>query len=196
MNIPLEHEWDKKSVDFPLTKDSTVFEIGGYEGRWAREIAKLYNPSLYVFEPQRWAYKKCEAALDGYNAHLYNFGLATESGEFPLGNWETDGCSLVNLPGDKPIGVGWFVTWKNFLDGIAPPVRHIDLCLMNIEGYEFELIPHMIETGVMEKIDYFMCQFHLFDKNEQAYYDIRAELGKTKKIRFDYGPILTCWENK
>src|SRR5258707_4989859 len=104
----LEHEWDLKSVDFPLTQDSVVFEIGGYDGRWAMEIATRFHPNLYVFEPQPWAFKKCEEALVGYDhTHLYNVGLTVKRGEFPMGNWETDGCSLTNIPSSKPVGLGY-----------------------------------------------------------------------------------------
>jgi len=99
--MELEHDWDKRSVEFPLTEKSVVFEIGGYIGRWAREIAERYNPSLYVFEPQTWAYDQCRTALSLYpNAKVFPFGLGVESGFFPLGNYETDGCSLVNIPTD------------------------------------------------------------------------------------------------
>jgi len=59
---------------------------------------------------------------------------------------------------------------------------------MNIEGYEFDLIPYMLETGIMKKINYFICQFHLFENDLQPYYDLRAKVGHGKHLRFDYGP--------
>lgn len=189
----LEHDWDKRSVEFPLTQESVVFEVGGYIGRWAREIAERFDPELHVFEPQRWAYDQCRVALLPYpNATVYPYGLATERGVRPLGNFETDGCSLVNIPQDKPTGVGEFEEIRNFLD--YRKIRKIDLMLMNIEGYEFELIPHMIETGIMKRIHFFMCQFHLHERNECEYYELRKQIAKGRHIRFDYGPVLTCWE--
>lgn len=191
----LEHEWDLKSVDFPLTEDSVVFEIGGYEGRWAKEIAKRYNPLLYVFEPQPWAFAKCHTVLSDFsNTYVFSFALGLATTTFPMGNWETDGCSFVNFPSGKPTGEGRMREFITVMREIS--VKHIDLCLMNIEGYEFKLIPYMIETGIMDKIDYFMCQFHLTSATENEYHDLRRLLGKTKKLRFDYGPVLTCWEPK
>lgn len=191
----LEHQWDLDSVDFPLTEDSVVFEIGGYEGRWAKEIATRYNPELFVFEPQMWAYRKCLEALKGFDhTYVFEYGLGLKTGVFPMGNWETDGCSLVNFPSGKLAGDGIITEMSEFLKSLN--VDHIDLCLMNIEGYEFKLIPYMIETGIMDKIDYFMCQFHLVSATGNEYYDLRREISKTKKLRFDYGAILTCWESK
>lgn len=194
--MPLEHEWDLKSVEFPLNEDSVVFEIGGYEGRWSVEISKLYHPKLYVFEPQHWAWKKCTEALKPFeSAHVYNFGLGTKSGEFQMGNWETDGCSFSNIPDNRPVGYGNLQEVTSFLK--KEDIRRIDLCLMNIEGYEFELIPYMIRTGVIDRIHFFMCQFHTFkSEDDQAYYDLRRRISVKKKIRFDYGKVLTCWESR
>lgn len=195
MSDSLQHDWDLKSVDFPLTEDSVVFEIGGYEGRWAREIAERYNPELFVFEPQIWAYEKCKENLKEFdNTHVFEFGLGAETGVFPMGNWYTDGCSLVDIPNGKPRSTGIITEIYSFLQSMK--VEHIDLCLLNVEGYEFELIPYMIETGIMDKIEYFMCQFHMNCGGENEYHDLRRQIGKNKKIRFDYGPILTCWEPK
>jgi FkbM family methyltransferase len=191
----LEHEWDLKSVDFPLTEESVVFEIGGYVGRWAKEIAERYNPELFVFEPQMWAYRKCQEALVGFShTYVFEYGLGVDSGVYPMGNWETDGCSLINIPHNKPTGTGIVMEINSFLQSMK--VERINLCLMNIEGYEFKLIPYMIETGIMDRIDYFMCQFHLASAGENEYHDLRRQISKTKKLRFDYGPVLTCWEPK
>lgn len=191
----LEHEWDLKSVDFPLTKDSVVFEIGGYEGRWAKEIASRYNPDLYVFEPQPWAFEICQQVLSEFSgSRVFPFALGLTTAELAMGSWETDGCSFTNIPSGKPTGTGRMREIHTSLRELA--IEHIDLCLMNIEGYEFKLIPHMIETGIMDRIDYFMCQFHLNSGSENEYHDLRRKLSETKKIRFDYGPILTCWEPK
>lgn len=189
----LEHEWDQRSVEFPLTSESVVFEVGGYIGRWALAIAERYDPRLYVFEPQMWAFERCKTALRWHpQARVYNYGLATKRGKFPLGNFETDGCSMVNIPGDKPTGVGDFEEIGNFLR--YRKIKKINLMLMNIEGYEFDLIPYMIDMGIMKTIHFFMCQFHIFDKDLQQYYDLREEIGHGRHIRFDYGPVLTCWE--
>lgn len=61
------NEWDTRSFDWPLTQDSIVLEIGAYKGRWASEMCKRYNPKLYAFEPQLWAYNECVEALKPYN---------------------------------------------------------------------------------------------------------------------------------
>lgn len=69
--------------------------------------------------------------------------------------------------------------------------------MMNIEGYEFALIPHMLELGIFDRITYFMCQFHPYDGDEGHLYDqIRESLFEKMDYRFDHGTTLTCWERK
>jgi FkbM family methyltransferase len=191
----LEHEWDRKSVQFPLTEESVVLEIGGYAGRWALEIAGRFNPRLYVFEPQHWAYQICREKLLEYdNAKVFNFGLGTKSGKYQMHKVGTDSCSFV-IPegGDHPTGEGELVEISHFLE--TQSLHAIDVCLMNIEGYEFALIPHMLQLGLFDRIRWFMCQFHPFGENSKADYQrLRDELSEGRLIKFDYGTVLTCWE--
>ena len=38
-------------LDYKLTKNSVVFDIGGYRGDFAESIYEKYNCTVYVFEP-------------------------------------------------------------------------------------------------------------------------------------------------
>lgn len=194
--MTLEHPWDLESVNFPLNENSVVFEIGGYEGRWSVEIARRFNPNIYVFEPQPWAFKKCVEAMKPYsNARVFDFALGAENGEFPMGQWETDGCSFFHIQDGKPCGSGVMQRFDDFLK--VEGIPRIDLCLMNIEGYELVLLPYMLRKRILNRIHFFMCQFHTFsDKDDALYYDLRRAIGLRKRLRFDYGKVLTCWESK
>jgi FkbM family methyltransferase len=191
----LEHEWDRKSVKFPLTEDSIVMEIGGYTGHWALEIAERFNPRLFVFEPQRWAYEICKGNLVEYDqSKVFNFGLGTRSGKYQMHNVGTDGCSFVlGEDGGKPTAEGELVEIGHFMD--TNGLKEVDLCLMNIEGYEFALIPHMIQNGLLDRIRWFMCQFHPFGMEaDLTYRKLRDQISQGRLIKFDYGTVLVCWE--
>lgn len=189
-----DHEWDKESIDFPIGPDSVVFEVGGYEGRWAAEIARRYDPILHVFEPQDWAYKKCADALFPHpKARVMNFALGAMNGTFPMENWGTDGCSFTKVHLGKPTGKGEMREIGAYLSENDIPA--IDLMLLNVEGYELFLIPHMLKHGIMDRIRYFMCQFHVDNEvDEGVYWRIRDQLGQKMLVRFNYGKVLTCWE--
>lgn len=197
MDDPLANEWDKASVDFPLNEESVVLEVGGFRGRWAWEIAKRFNPHLYIYEPQTDIGRALREQIDPLfpKAQVVNYGLGVESGVFRMKEMGTDGCSF--LPGESvrgTIGQGMMVE-------IGEELAHfdceIDLMLMNIEGYEFKLIPYMLERGLFAKIKYFMCQFHPEGEGGvRAFVRIFGQMKEIYNVRFDYGPVLIAWERK
>lgn len=187
------NEWDIKSFDFPLTPNSIVMELGGFNGRWCSEIARRYNPRLYVYEPQLWAYHNLIELLDGYNARVTNVGLGTQYAQLPMGEYGTDGCSF--LPAGRVQDMGWMREWYAELEALH--LTHIDLLLINIEGYEFVLLPHIMPW--LTNVKWLMVQFHLQAGGKDwtgEYHAIREQLSTTHNILWDYGPVLVCWEVK
>lgn len=185
-----DHEWDERAVDWPLTPESVVVEVGGYKGRWALQIAERYAPRLFVFEPQPWAARVCREVL-GDRAYVLGFALGTTDAVMPMGEWETDGCSLVKEgAGHEVVVIEIGKAFQQF------EITHIDLMLMNIEGYEYTLIPHMIDTGILP--DRLMVQFHEYadphpDGNSR--FAISAALAMLGyRVAWTYGAVLTAWE--
>lgn len=149
----VEHEWDRRALDWPLGPESVVVEVGGYKGRWALQIAERYAPLLYVFEPQPWAFQTlCEVL--GERAEILPYALGTEDGTLPMGEWETNGCSFVS--NQAPFGVGRMREIAGAFHELE--IESVDLMLINIEGYEYTLIPHMLDRGIHPKA--LMVQFH------------------------------------
>lgn len=186
-----EHAWDRKAIDWPMTTESVVVEIGGYVGRWALQIAERYQPHLYVFEPQLWAYEVCRAAL-GAHATVLNYGLGVRDESLPMGAWETDGCSFL-----KPIaGDGWGELREVCAAFAALGITHIDLMLMNIEGYEYILLPYMLDRSIFPQR--LMVQFHTFaDEDGAKLARIHTQLEQLSyTIAWTYGTKLTAWERQ
>ena len=54
-NAPLR-EWIKIKGDqtlrlnYPLNKNSIVFDIGGFKGNWTKDIYSRYGCNIYIFE--------------------------------------------------------------------------------------------------------------------------------------------------
>lgn len=180
----IEHDWDRRALEWPLTRESTVVEVGGYCGRWALQIAERYAPRLFVFEPQPWAADVCRAVLKG-RAMVFDYALGATAGAMLMGDWETDGCSLVKAGAEHPatmVEIG--ATFRQL------KIKHIDLMLMNIEGYEFTLIPHMLRRGILPQR--LMVQVHEFAGAAGAIHEALAAHGY--KVLWTYGAILTAWE--
>lgn len=187
-----EHVWDQRAIDWPLTSDSTVVEVGGYKGRWALQIAERYHPRLFVFEPQLWAYEVCKRAL-GDAATVKHFGLGDHDDLLSMGEYETDGCSFVKPSAatdnsDKGLIYEIGRIFKEL------EISAVDLMLMNIEGYEYTLLPHMLNKGILPKR--LMVQFHTFvDEYGMALAKIHQQLEDVGyRIVWTYGVMLTAWE--
>lgn len=177
-----DHEWDEKAVEWSLTPDAVVVEVGGYKGRWALQIAERYQPRLYVFEPQPWAVATCMRVL-GKRAHIFGCALGDKDDRCAMGEWETDGCSLVK-PGEHQVFMREIGQLFKAYD-----LSHIDLMLINIEGYEYTLIPHMLDRGIIPQR--LMVQMHSFAGDSAA---LRTTLATHYRLLWDYGDVLSAWE--
>ncbi len=183
----VEHPWDARALDWPLTSDSVVVEVGGYTGRWALQIAERYAPRLYVFEPQPWAYAVCKEVL-GERAIVKDYALGTQSAELLMGGWDTDGCSFVKPGGEH---TGWMLEMRTVFTALD--ITHIDLMLMNIEGYEYTLLPYMLGQGILP--DRLMAQFHPPTPDGVETGQIYARLADAHyTVAWTYGIVLTAWE--
>lgn len=187
------HEWDKRALDWPLTNDSVVVEVGGYIGRWSLQIAQKFNPRLYVFEPQGWAYEVCVEVLKSYpNAHVFNYALGTMNTTMTMGNYGTDGCSFVDNTTGK--------TAPEHMQEIGTVVRslgltNIDLMLINVEGYEYKLLLRMLQTKLLP--DRLMVQFHtMFDETGVMLQALTEQLAEYYEMVWDYGVVLKAWQRK
>lgn len=184
----LDNLWDWRAIDWPLNGGSVVVEVGGYKGRWALQIAERYSPRLYVFEPQPWAFAACQRVL-GDRAKVLPYGLGATSGMLAMGDWETDGCSFVK-PGGQTTGSGMLREIGGAFRELG--ITTIDLMLVNIEGYEYTLLPHMFDRGICPAR--LMVQFHDFaDPSGDGMRAIQARMAGVYRLAWDYA-VLTAWE--
>jgi hypothetical protein len=182
----IDHEWDEKALEWPITANSVVVECGGYKGRWALQMAKRYWPQLYVYEPQAWAAAVCREVLRPYGALVFDYGLGVRDETLPMASYETDGCTFVH--GDGPLCL------LRDAAAVLPPA--IDVMLVNIEGYEYTLIPYFIEQGIHPR--HLVVQFHTHadpdgSRMAQVY---AALLTAGYEERWSYGPTLMAWRRR
>ena len=178
------------ALEWALDEDSTVWEIGGFEGRWAEQIEGRYDPYMSIFEPTKWGFGKCSALFfDNDKVTVNHYGLWVMNASLPLYNPGNDGASVM-MPHERS-EVCHFADVYTEMDG------EIDLCLMNIEGSEFVLLPYMIANGLMKNIRQFWCQFHLFvNGSQERYLRIAEGMSATHRIKWDFFPTAVAWERK
>lgn len=181
------------ALDWPIDDLSLVWEIGGYEGRWAAQMAEKFNSTIHIFEPQDWAFSKLTRRfLDNNKVFIYPWGLWIDEAVLPMSHFETDGASLINEG-----GLSRDCAFRDVFDILKAEPKDIDVGLMNIEGAEFILLPYMIGLGLMERFRFFWCQFHTFaDPSGDRKGMIYNGMQRTHDIIWDFYPTAVAWELK
>lgn len=184
------------ALDWPVDALSLVWEIGGYEGRWTSQMLDKYKCYMEVFEPQDWAFEKLKARFEEEpSVLLHPYGLWIQDEAMVLGDFYTDGASV--LKRGEQISAFGPAMFKDIRYEMAH-VENIDVCLMNIEGAEWDLIPYMIETMQMSKIANFWCQFHpgLILGPEQRAESIFIKMEDTHDLLWNCYPTAVAWRRK
>mgnify|MGYP001449673741 CR=1 FL=1 len=183
---------DKKlRLDYKLNENSIVFDIGGYVGDFTSLIYEKYKCKVYIFEPSQVFYKTCiERFKDNKNILCFNYGLSDSEDELSLSN-ENEASSITKNINNKNSETVKIRKFSNVFKELR--INKIDLLKVNIEGSEYNLIPHMIEENLIEKINNIQIQFHIFitdAKNKRNI--IINSLKKTHKNDWCY---YFVWEN-
>lgn len=145
---------------FSLPADSIIVVVGAYTGKTMDLLDEIYHPKrIYGFEPQPWASQiAADRLILKPHCQVYNVALGPDAGYFEMGEWGTDGCSLVNTGASaREHGMASVMQPETYFDNIP----HCDLLVMNIEGYEYTLLRHMRSQAILEKIDRLAVQWHI-----------------------------------
>lgn len=183
--------------DLDLPRSSTCIVAGAYEGNVMELLDEVYAPERIVgFEPQWWAFQySWERLRSRPSCLVLPYGIsAGERGYFPMGEFHTDACTF--MPGgDRDM--------RDRGEGLLQPVGEtfdrlrltaIDLAVFNMEGYEYRLLPHMLEQGLQHRVDRFCVQFHTAYGDEETYRRIKVLFSPTHHIRTDDFPRWVYWE--
>jgi hypothetical protein len=150
---------------FDLPPAPTIVVVGAYKGRAMDLLAHMFPTYAKIvgFEPQLWAAAEAGDRI-GYRRDMWihGVGLGAETNlHVPMGEWHTDAASFVNTgPGTRESGEGIILEADAGLQ--MADLDHIDLMVMNIEGGEYELLPHLQHSGWLRKIDRLAVQWHLY----------------------------------
>lgn len=176
-------------MEYGLNEKSVVFDLGGFEGQWASDIFSRYCCWIHIFEPVEEFALNIEKRFARNNKILvHKFGLSNENTEARI-SVEQDGSST--FKGGKN---GRDIRLVKAVDFMRENhITHIDLMKINIEGGEYDLLDHLIETGFIKDIDNIQVQFHDFVPNaEQRMTIIQEKLNNTHELTYQY-PFV--WEN-
>jgi FkbM family methyltransferase len=180
-----------------LTGRSIVLDVGGETGVWAMQIHDKYAPQLKIYEPNPNAVAVLKERFKDKSAEIFPFGLGARNQTCMLSN---DG-----------MGSSVFATSRNYdkVDKIEISIRdvreafeelnlpEVDLIKINIEGGEYELLPRLIETGLINRCKLVRIQFHDWIPGAFAMRRrIVRQLAKTHNVEWSYPMVWESWIRK
>jgi FkbM family methyltransferase len=178
-------------IDFPLDETGTVFDVGTYDGSWAKALWDRSQPTIYAFEPAPGPYDRaCEALAGRDRVHVLPYGLGAADASAALG-LSAAGSSLFaeGTIGSVDVEIRDVV---GVLDELG--LERLDLIKLNIEGAEYDLFDRLIETGWLDRIDTVLVQFHEWQPH--AYVRrrrIRRALASTHVEDWCHPWVWECW---
>jgi FkbM family methyltransferase len=179
-------------LDYPLTEESIVFDLGGYKGDFAYEINKKYGCYVYLYEPVKKFYEECVERFKGNTKiKCLNYGLSNENGNFFIGD-NDDGSSIIrNNKSDNREQI----LIKDFIEEFKSlQIAGVDLLKINIEGPEFLILPHIISNNIIQCVEHIQVQFHDFYPNAiELRKEIRNSLSKTHIEKWNYPFVWESW---
>lgn len=182
-----------------LNEDSVVFDVGGYMGEFTKEIQRIANCIIYIFEPVKKYYQIIiEDQNQNQKAHCFNFGLSSYSETTTINvqgesssifvrknNHSEDGREEIKIE-----AINKFITDNN--------LTKIDLLKLNIEGAEYELLDSMCDKSeIIHRVKTLLIQFHDFVPDAKKKREkIQKKLSLTHIKDWDYPFIWEKWTIK
>ncbi len=177
-----------------LPPEPTVFDFGGYKGEWTDIVlADAPDAKVHIFEPHPRFAKALEVKYDGkFRITVHPFALGSKADTMKLSDADNASSAVAEGGGDIEAPIH---AVQEFFE--AHDIPAIELMKMNIEGGEYDLLPALIDSGVMARVGKLQVQFHLFDEGFIAKRDaIRETLSTTHDCAWVYPFVWEEWRRR
>ena len=169
--------------DYPLTKDSIVFDIGGYKGEWSKIIFDKYGSEILCFEPV--------FEIVNPDIKIYPIGIGGKSRAETI-LVDTDKTGVFCKSGQPKT-----IIISDIMEVIEThDIDHVDLMKINIEGMEYELLNRLIDTGWVKNITDIQVQFHRSVESDREMWEIQQKLKTTHYPTYQFRYVWENWRRK
>lgn len=181
-------------MQYELSENSLVVDLGGYEGQWTSDIYSMYNCKVLIFEPYLpFALNIENRFKKNSKIQLFRFGLGAKSEKVAFS--VLDNASSIFQKGDKKdvielVSVVEFIRSKNITD--------VDLIKINIEGGEYDLLECLLDAGLITIFKNIQVQFHepMIENAEHRMNEIHKRLSLTHELTYHYKFVWDNWKLK
>lgn len=180
-------------LDYPLDRHAVVFDVGGFEGQWASDIFSRYVCRIHVFEPvPKFAEGIAKRFVGNDRIKVHCTAIGPSAGEMTI--FVQGDRSSVHARAEERIRVS-VTTLEAIL--ASEVIEEVDLIKINIEGAEYELLDHLIDTGLIKRFVRLQIQFHDFIADaEIRMRSIQRRLEDTHRLTYQFPFIWENWERR
>jgi len=175
---------------FPLQPSDVVLDIGGHVGGFASDIHAATGASVHVFEPVLKFHRHCEQRFAGNpKIHCHAFGLGAVDGKFAISDANEASSLHMATATDAEV-----VEVREAGAAVAAlGIADIGLIKMNIEGAEYDVLPALLDAGIVARSRFLLIQFHTvgdFEANRAA---LRSRMAETHEEMWCYDFVWEAW---
>lgn len=185
-------------LNYPLTQDSVVFDIGGYQGNFAQQIYNKFKANVHVFEPRKQLSNYIGSRFAGNDKVLvYPVGVGAKTEDLTI--YVPRGQDEATLyPGESDIIEEEIIRVVDIVEVFEKiGVDKVDLMKLNIEGAEFDLLDRLLETNLHKNVTDIQVQYHKINNQSEARRDaISKKLSETHECTWNYPWVWENWKVK
>ena len=185
-------------LDYPLTPDSIVLDIGGFKGDFAQQISNKFKCTIHIFEPMRnQAAYIANRSKNNNKVFVHPVGVGGKSEDITI--YIPEGKDEATMhPGDSKIASEENIKVVDIVEVFKKlDIEKVDLMKLNIEGAEFDLLDRLIAKKLHKKVTDIQIQFHkIDDKSEERRNKIREKLSETHDCTWNYTFVWENWKLK
>lgn len=179
--------------EYELSTEDIVLDVGGFEGQWASDIFSRYLCTIHVFEPVPHFAKAIRKRFTG-NPNIYVHEVALGNSNKKLSICVDGDASSTIVPGETNIDIS-IASCHDII--IENGWNEIALMKINIEGGEYDLLEHMIESKMISRVRNIQIQFHDFVPNARTrMMSIQNSLRETHDLIYYFPFIWEGWRRK
>lgn len=201
MNPAVINKWWNENGDqtyrlnYPLTEDSLVVDIGGYDGSWAQLVWNKFKCNIIIMEPVESLYNQAVSKfVNNPKVKVYKVGAYNKDEEQLISLNDNESSMFGSNNGKEKIQLVDFVKYyKNNIN------RNIDLIKINIEGAEYDLLEHLINNQMLGIADNFQIQFHdsySIPNFKQRKDKITEAFKQTHELTYEFEYVWENWKRK
>jgi len=181
-------------IEADLDQASVVLDVGAYIGDWSEQIARRYGARIFAFEPNPEAFRVLTARLAGERVQCFDYALGAADGDGVLSIVGPGSSLSASVPGagTATVPVRDVVA---IMDALG--IGDVDLCKVNIEGGEFDLLERLMAADRLRRVRLLSVQFHEWQpgayRRRRA---IRRALARTHTEVWNYPWVWELWRRR